>query len=401
MSFANGRESATVPAVLVASGNDEFRQLIQQALAQIDHVPQEARGGAEALLKLEEGSFRTLVLDRQLPDLDVDELVQMLAGEHPNLQVILLDSQVVHPIASEAGPTGLQDILRVLQPERQEDAPTSAADEPAGEDVLRPDLLDGVVGRSEHLAEVCSLVRLVAKRRSTVLLTGESGTGKEVIARALHQESNRAHQPMITVNCAAIPESLLEAELFGFARGAFTGAVQSRLGRIHAAHGGTLFLDEIGDLPLSMQAKLLRFLQEGEVQRLGSSDSFRVDVRVIAATNANLLQRVEHGEFRRDLYYRLAVFPIELAPLRERLADIQPLSEYFLSLLCGEAGMPAKYISAPALALIESYSWPGNVRELQHVIERAFIFSQSSRELLPKHFPGMMKAAAAAAAAEM
>lgn len=390
MSFANGSDAATAPAVLVASGNDEFRQLIQQALSHVNHAPQEARGGAEALLKLEEGCFQTLVLDRRLPDLDVDELVQMLAGEHPNLQVILLDSQVVQPISPEACPSGLQDILRVLRTE-----PSAAEfDEPALEETLNTELLSGVVGRSEHLAEVCGLVRLVAKRRSTVLLTGESGTGKEVIARALHQESIRAHQPLIIVNCAAIPEALLEAELFGYTRGAFTGAVQSRLGRIHAAHGGTLFLDEIGDLPLSMQAKLLRFLQEGEVQRLGSSDSFRVDVRVIAATNADLLQRVERGEFRRDLYYRLAVFPIELAPLRERPADIQPLSEYFLSLLCSEAAMPAKHISPSAQALLESYQWPGNVRELQHVMERAFIFSQSSRELLPKHFPGMLKSSA-------
>lgn len=390
MSFANGSGSAHAPAVLVASGNDEFRQLIQQALAHVDQVPQEARGGAEALLKLEENSFQTLVLDRQLPDLDVDELVQMLAGEHPNLQVILLDSQVVQPIATESSPAGLQDILRVLQPDRQDDT-SPGFDEHVVEDPRPADLLSGVIGRSEHLAEVCSLVRLVAKRRSTVLLTGESGTGKEVIARALHQESSRAHQPMVVVNCAAIPESLLESELFGYARGAFTGAAQSRLGRIHAAHGGTLFLDEIGDLPLSMQAKLLRFLQEGEVQRLGSSDSFRVDVRVIAATNADLLQQVEQGNFRRDLYYRLAVFPIELAPLRDRPSDIQPLSEYFLSQLCSEGGLPAKYISPVAMALLESYAWPGNVRELQHVMERAFIFSQSSRELLPKHFPGVLK----------
>lgn len=391
MPLANGSDAAAVPAVLVASGNDEFRQLIQQALSHVNHAPQEARGGAEALLKLEEGSFQTLVLDRRLPDLDVDELVQMLAGEHPNLQVIVLDSQVVQPISPESPASGLQDILRVLRTDSQDEAPAAVFDELALEETLNTELLNGVVGRSDHLAEVCGLVRLVAKRRSTVLLTGESGTGKEVIARAIHRESNRSQQPLVVVNCAAIPESLLEAELFGYTRGAFTGAVQSRLGRIHAAHGGTLFLDEIGDLPLSMQAKLLRFLQEGEVQRLGSSDSFRVDVRVIAATNADLLQRVDRGEFRRDLYYRLAVFPIELAPLRERPADIQPLSEYFLSLLCSEAGMPAKHISPVAMSLLESYHWPGNVRELQHVVERAFIFSQSGRELLPKHFPGMLK----------
>src|SRR4029077_13705173 len=187
--------------------------------------------------------------------------------------------------------------------------------------------------------EVYRLTRMVAKRDTTVLITGETGTGKELVAEAVHKLSPRAKQPFVVVNCAAIPEALLEAELFGHARGAFTGAVQSRLGKIHAAQGGSLFLDEIGELPLGLQAKLLRFLQSGEVQRLGSADLHRVDVRVICATNVNLGERVEAKQFRMDLFYRLEVFPIALPSLQAREGDIEKLAEHFLGMLGEESGM--------------------------------------------------------------
>src|SRR5262249_44445357 len=187
--------------------------------------------------------------------------------------------------------------------------------------------LPGMIGTSRSIHQVYRLVRMVSKRDTTVLITGETGTGKELVAHAIHKLSSRANQPFVAVNCAAIPEALLEAELFGHARGAFTGAVQSRLGRIHVAQGGTLFLDEVGELPLSMQAKLLRFLQNGEVQRLGSSDVYRVDVRVICATNASLQDQVEAKQFRQDLYYRLAVFRIDLAPVCEGAGECGLLSD--------------------------------------------------------------------------
>jgi transcriptional regulator with GAF, ATPase, and Fis domain len=236
------------------------------------------------------------------------------------------------------------------------------------------------------MQEVYQLVRLVAERDTTVLITGETGTGKELVARAIHQLSLRAKNPLVVVNCAAIPETLLEAELFGHARGAFTGAVQSRLGRIHVAHGGTLFLDEIGELPLTMQSKLLRFLQDGEVQRLGTSDVFRVNVRVICATNVQLLDNVRQKLFRQDLYYRLAVFPIDLPPLRERSEDVSLLVDQFLGELCRQARVPAKRLSAASLALLRRYAWPGNVRELQHSLERAFILSGDETQLHVEHF---------------
>jgi transcriptional regulator with GAF, ATPase, and Fis domain len=245
--------------------------------------------------------------------------------------------------------------------------------------------LPGMIGRSEAIRKTYELAKLVAGRDTTVLVTGETGTGKELVAQAIHELSPRAKQAFVAVNCAAIPEALLEAELFGHVRGAFTGAVQSRLGRIHVAQGGTLFLDEVGELPLSMQAKLLRFLQNGEVQRLGSSDVYRVDVRVICATNVPLLEQVRAKQFRQDLYYRLAVFPIDLPPLRERIGDVALLAEHFLRGFCAEAGVGLKRLTPAALGALEQRKWNGNVRELQHVLERAFILSGNSNEICAQH----------------
>ncbi|MGB8837118.1 MAG: sigma 54-interacting transcriptional regulator, partial [Candidatus Acidiferrales bacterium] len=248
---------------------------------------------------------------------------------------------------------------------------------------FRSEPLPGMIGASDPMQRLYRLARLVAPRDTAVLVMGPTGTGKELVARGIHEYSKRSRGPFVVVNCAAIPESLLEAELFGFTRGAFTGAFQSRLGRIHAAHGGTLLLDEVGELPLSMQAKLLRFVQEGEVQRLGSADLFRVDTRLISATNVDLLQRVREKQFREDLYYRLAVFPLQIAPLRSRQDDILPLAQYFLTSLCGQARCAAKRFTPQAVNLLRKHLWPGNVRELQHWIERAFVLAESSEEVGP------------------
>jgi transcriptional regulator with GAF, ATPase, and Fis domain len=238
-----------------------------------------------------------------------------------------------------------------------------------------------MIGTSRGMQQICRLARLVAPRDTTVLIVGETGTGKELVASGIHSLSRRSKGPFVVVNCAAIPESLLEAELFGFTRGAFTGAFQSRLGRIHAAHGGTLLLDEVGELPLGMQAKLLRFVQEHEVQRLGSADVFRVDARLIASTNADLMQRVREKQFREDLYYRLSVFPLELSPLRERAGDTLPLAQHFLDGFCRDSGVPPKTFSPDAANLLQHYHWPGNVRELQHIVERAFVLAEEKSQI--------------------
>jgi len=234
--------------------------------------------------------------------------------------------------------------------------------------------LPGMVGSSRELQSVAHAVRLVAPRSTTVLIEGPTGTGKELVAHAIHGLSPRANRPFIVLNCAAIPEALLEAELFGHTRGAFTGAIQSRTGRLEAAHGGTLFLDEIGEMPMALQAKMLRFLEAGELQRIGENEPVRVDVRVIAATHQPLLQCVDEGKFRSDLYFRLAVFPVQTPSLAERRGDIPELAAYFLEKL-GHAG-PSKAFHPEAIEKLCSHAWPGNVRELGHVVERAYILAE-------------------------
>jgi len=231
------------------------------------------------------------------------------------------------------------------------------------------------------MLRTAELIRLVAGRRSTVLITGETGTGKEMVARAIHHASPRAHLPMVTVNCNALPENLIEAELFGHVRGAFTGAIQHRVGRFEQAHRGTLFLDEIGDLPLDMQAKLLRVLQEREFQRVGSSETIHVDVRLIAATNVDLAARVRERKFREDLYYRLNVVPVSTPPLRDRLEDIPLLAAHFVEKICRQEDLRPRRLTPEALDRLATYSWPGNVRQLENTVERAIALS-GDREML-------------------
>jgi DNA-binding NtrC family response regulator len=382
--FTNGPFASAV----IASSNGDFRRKIVQSLRSASCNVREAQGGADALAKLEGESCQALLLDNWLPDLDVGELLHIVKRRHPQVRVLIVNSETGEQIfdasqgdleevmpGGDARPSGAVDIT----------SPEAAPEQEESKGALPPEPLPGMIGASDAMRNMYRMSRLVALRSTTVLLTGETGTGKELVAKAIHLLSPRHRQPFITVNCAAIPESLLESELFGYARGAFTGAFQSRMGRIHAAHGGTLFLDEVGDLPLSMQAKLLRFLQEGEVQRLGGPDIIRVDVRVISATNAELAKRVAEKAFREDLYYRVSAFPIDLVPLRERPEDILSLSGHFLRLFCEEANVAPKVISEAAGRLIEKHAWPGNVRELKHVMERAFILSEDNPSVLPEH----------------
>jgi DNA-binding NtrC family response regulator len=239
--------------------------------------------------------------------------------------------------------------------------------------------LPEMVGESFAMLELARLVRLVAPRSTTVLIEGDTGTGKELVAKAVHRLGARAAKPFLVLNCAAIPEALLEAELFGHTRGAFTGAVQSRTGRIEAAHGGTLFLDEIGEMPLALQAKMLRFLESGELQRVGDNETVRVDVRVVAATHQHLQQCAAERTFRLDLYHRLAVFPVFVPALRNRMEDVLPLAAYLLSRLGEET--PVKRLSAGGAMRLMEHDWPGNVRELAHVLERGAILAEDRREI--------------------
>jgi DNA-binding NtrC family response regulator len=381
--------------VLVASSNESFRRLWARKPEYEMADMQEAAGGADAIAKLESENWGEVLLDRHLHDLDVDEVLQIIRERHPHLLVRVVDSDLGSGKGGSVDetPRTIPPVPFLPMPDYGRaasslDAGVASEDRKRGNGKasLHVVPLPGMMGDGPGLEQIYRLARLVSPRQTTVLITGETGTGKELVARGIHQISPRAKSPFVVVNCAAIPEQLLEAELFGHARGAFTGAVQSRLGRIHVAQGGTLFLDEVGELPLSMQAKLLRFLQDGEVQRLGSSDVFRVDVRVITATNIDLLRSVHQKLFRQDLYYRLAVFPIELPPLRQRREDIVPLASHFLDRLCEQTEYPMKEITPSVVAVLRQYSWPGNVRELEHAIERAFILAGEERQLRPAHF---------------
>jgi transcriptional regulator with GAF, ATPase, and Fis domain len=243
-----------------------------------------------------------------------------------------------------------------------------------------------IIGSSPAMRQLFELIAMIATRRSTVLITGETGCGKEVIARAIHSASPRASQPFIPVNCAAIPKDLLETELFGHVKGAFTAATDHRLGRFEQADQGTLLLDEIGDMALDLQAKLLRVLQDREFQRVGSSENTKVDVRVLAATNVDLLARVKQGRFREDLYYRLHVVPLCVPPLRDRKSDIPSLAEHFIRKIARQEALPSKTLHPEAFSLLITYSWPGNVRQLENSIEMAMIVSGDRSELLPSDF---------------
>jgi DNA-binding NtrC family response regulator len=367
--------SADFPGVLIATSNVAVREQLSSALEERRWPMVEAFSGADALQKLENSECQLLLMDDHLPDLNADHLATFIKQQYPGVDVLLLDSRTGLPTTPTQAPISevARDLLRALRTDSEQQPTAALAVSPA-------DTLPGMVGDSAAMRKMYRATRLVAPRETPVLLVGESGTGKELVAQSIHQLSRRSDKPMMTINCAAIPESLLESELFGYVRGAFTGAQQSRIGRIHAAQGGTLFLDEIGDMPLSLQAKILRFLEQGEVQRLGSSDVFRVDVRVIAATNANLEKKVAEGQFRKDLLYRLAVFPVALPPLRERGGDVVQLARHFVRELAGSN----TELSPAAMQALEAHDWPGNVRELRHVIERATILADGATRITPE-----------------
>jgi len=382
--FARFEDRAPID-VFVVSSNANLREELQGKLGLPRWSVVKASSGAEALklLRTRSAEDAVLLLDPMLPDLDANEFHGMVRERYPNIQIMMLNSHTGQLLVGSASPTPVFRKLAdaVNQNGSLRTTPLAPSDHqsprvtPEGRVKLR-----SMIGESEPMLRTYTLTRMVAARDTTVLVTGESGTGKDLIAQEIHLISPRRNQPFVVVNCSAIPETLLEAELFGYTKGSFTGAVQSRIGRIHAAHGGTLFLDEIGDMPLSLQSKILRFLEQGEVQRLGGNENLKVDVRVVAATNANLKKRVAEGQFREDLYYRLAVFPIQLPPLRDRLIDVEELALAFVARF--HRGVS---LSREALNILAQHEWPGNVRELRNTIERATILVGTGLEIKPEH----------------
>ncbi len=381
--------------VLITDDEPNMRRILNANLRMDSHVCVEAASAAEAIVLLSRDDFDVVITDQKMPGGTGMDVLRAVQESDPTISVIFLTAVGTVELAVESMRQGAFDFLTkpfeidVMRATiRRASERTRLLRENA---VLRTTVrkLEGaeeILGVSPGIDTVRGLIARVAATNSTVLITGETGTGKELVARAIYRNSLRAQRPFIAINCAAVTETLLESELFGHERGAFTGADKARGGLFEAAHDGTLFLDEVAEMSPAAQAKLLRVLANGEIQRVGSTSTRKVDVRVLAATHRNLRDRVRDGLFREDLFYRLAVVPIELPPLRERREDIEDLCRVLSSRIAREMKVPGKRLSPDALKKLESYSFPGNVRELGNLLERALILGQHS-EMQPEDFP--------------
>jgi two-component system, NtrC family, response regulator AtoC len=368
--------------ILVADDEEGLRHFVSEALEDEGHVVTQAEDGRAAAERLRRQSFDLLITDLRMPGLDGMELVRLARAEQPETEIIVLTAHGSVETAVEAMKLGAFDYLQkpIASPAQLRLLASRALERRAlltlRDGSLRAAEAVPPLGYGDPAMEpVVESLRKVARTNATVLLLGESGSGKEVAARAVHAWSSRARGPFLAVNCAAIAEGVLESELFGHEKGAFTGAVAMRRGRIELAEGGTIFLDEVAELRVELQAKLLRVVQERQFERVGGSRTFEADVRWIAATNRDLETMIAERRFREDLYHRLAVFPLRLPPLRERRADIAPLARTLLARIGRELGRPGIALSAEAQAVLAAAEWPGNVRELANTLERAAILA--------------------------
>ena len=390
--------------ILIVDDDESLRESLELVLASEGYEVSAAADAEGALRAIEAAPVDVVLCDLRMPGQDGLELLPQLSRRLPGATLLLMSAYGTADLAIEALKRGAYDYLaKPFQPAEAILAIRKARERERlrrANQLLQRDLSRAVgerpiVAASQPMIEVLELVERAAEYKTTVLLTGESGTGKEVLARAIHAQSPRRNEAFVAVNCAAIPENLLESELFGHAKGAFTGADRARRGLFVEADGGTLFLDEIGELPVPLQAKLLRVLQEEEVRPVGESKPRRVDVRVLAATARDLEREVEAGRFREDLFYRLNVLRIVVPPLRERRADIPLLVDHFLARFREALGKPVRILTDEALEKLVAHRWPGNVRELENVIERAVILSSGPR-LTPADLPANVTAPAAA-----
>ena len=383
--------------ILIVDDEPDTILILQDRLEMEGYEVVTATDGAEALELIDQDLPDLVLLDIQMPHLDGIETLTHIHEKYPGLLVLMLTAHGTIQRAVEATKRGAYDFLeKPFQPEHITQKVDQALEhQRTVEHSTRDELLhnyEEIVGESPPIVEVLKIIEKVADTDSTVLVQGESGTGKELVARALHQNSSRRKKEMVVVNCAAIPDHLLESELFGYERGAFTGATYQKIGKFERGHGSTLFLDEIGDMSIELQAKLLRTLQEGEIERLGGTKVIYVDARIIAATNQDLRQGIKAGTFRQELYYRLNMIPIYLPPLRARQKDISVLAEYFLKKHSKAHNQPVRWISQKARELFMQYDWPGNVRELEYAILRAVLFAEGD-VILPKHLPEEIQSA--------
>ncbi len=371
--------------VLIVEDEENMRRVLRALLQRDGYEVLEAGDGTEALRILEESRVSAVLTDLKMPRMNGLEFLEQAQRRYRSLPVVLLTAFGTVGSAVEALKQGAFDYLtKPFDPEEVRQVIAKAVRTHAlDEREVRADADDDaarlLIGRSASLAAVKRVIERVAATPATVLITGESGTGKELVARQLHTRSERADAPFVKINCAAIPESLFESELFGYEKGAFTGAASRKPGRFELADGGTLFLDEIGEMPLLMQPKLLRALQEGRFYRVGATHLVTVDVRLVAATNRDLGTEVREGRFRQDLFYRLNVVPVQLPPLRDRREDIPELVELFLERFARRLGKPLGEIEPAALEVLCAHDWPGNIRELENAIERALLLSDGPR----------------------
>jgi two-component system, NtrC family, response regulator AtoC len=390
-------------SILIADDEEPIRHVLTVLLAEQGYFVRAVKDAEEALRELGARDYDALVTDVRMPGMDGLALLRAVQQQAPETTVIVMSAYGSHDLAIDAMKAGAYDYLgKPFRPDEvllvlrkaEERERLRAENRRLRKEIEATRGAGALVAESAGMKDILRSVQKVAPARTTVLITGESGTGKELIARALHEMSPRAERPFVAVNCGAIPENLIESELFGHAKGAFTGAAAAKRGLFEEADGGTLLLDEIGDLPTHLQASLLRVLQEGEVRRVGDPRTIRVDVRVLAATNRDLAQAVAAGTFREDLFYRLNVVGLRLPPLRERCDEIEALARTFLARHAARLGVPSKPLSAAALRLLLGWRWPGNVRELENALERALVLSEGE-EIEPEALPEELRSAAA------
>jgi len=372
--------------ILIVDDDDQLRKSFTKLLREEGYHVESTASGEEGLQMVRSSSPDVVVLDVRLPGMNGLETFKVLHAADPKLPVIFMTAFSTTETAIEATKMGafdyvlkpfdIPDMLKTIR-QALETGRFMRSPVDMGEGSEKPDR-DSIIGRSDAMHQVFKMVGRVASTDATVLIRGETGTGKELVARAIYQHSQRAEKPFLVINCVALPETLLESELFGYEKGAFTGAAHRRLGKIEQAGGGTVFLDEIGDMPVNLQTKILRLLQEKKIERLGGRETIPVDVRIIAATNRDLESLISRAQFREDLYYRLKVITIELPPLRERIADIPLLTDYFLDRFASELGVENPGITKTALALLAENTWPGNVRELANTLQKTLIFNRGA-----------------------
>ncbi len=371
-------------SILIVDDDAQLRQSFERLLADEGYDVRTAGTGEEGIREVRRNLPDLVVMDVRMPGMSGLEAFKVMRGIDPKMPVIIMTAFGTTETAIEATKLGafdyvlkpfeIPDILGLI--EQSLEAGRMMKGRVEMDSLPESGTTDAIIGKSDAMQEVYKAIGRVAPTDATVLIRGESGTGKELVARAIYQHGLRSEKPFLVINCVAIPETLLESELFGYEKGAFTGAVSRKMGKIEQANGGTIFLDEIGDMPMSIQSKILRLLQEKRTERLGGHESIPVDVRIIAATNRNLEAALNESRFREDLYYRLRVVSIELPPLKNRKGDIRPLTDYFLARFSREMGMDNPGIRDEARTMLESHDWPGNVRELANILQKSLIFSR-------------------------